>query len=69
MRAPNGTGTELGNRGRERRQINCVVNPRTHAAMRRCQEILTEQEQRAITKLETLDRAVHALLAQLEAGQ
>ena len=64
-RAPNGTGTELGNRGRERKQINVVVNPRTHAAVSRCQAILVEQEQRAVGRLEVLDKAVAHYLEHL----
>ena len=66
MRAPNGTGTELGNRGRERVQVNVVVNRRTHARIAACQDILVAQEERAVGRLEVLDKAVAHYLEHLQ---
>ena len=65
-RAPNGTGIMLGNRGYERKAVNVQVNGRTHRRIQECQVLLVQREQRAVSKLETMDRAVACLLEALE---
>ena len=57
---------ETGNRGFERKYVNIQINGRTHKRLQQVQVLLVAMEERGVSKLEAMDKAVACLLEQLQ---